>query len=124
MKLVDTSSWIHQIRHRGNPDIRERVEALLTSGEAAWCPQVRLELWAGVGSDMDRRILRDYEAVLPELPIDDAVWQLACRLGDQARKVGLSAGSGDLLIAACARHHGVEIETADGDFARIAALMS
>ena len=122
MKLVDTSSWVHQIRTRGNLEIRGRVEALLANGDAAWCPQVRLELWAGVGSDLDRKILRDYESVLPDLPITDAVWQLACKLGDQARKVGLSAGSGDLLIAACARHHGVEIETADSDFERIAAL--
>lgn len=116
MKLVDTSSWVHQIRKRGNAAVRARVEALLTAGAAAWCPQVRLELWAGARSDHDRKILRDYERVLPELPITDAVWQLACDLADGARRAGISAGAGDLLIAACARHHSVELEHADADF--------
>jgi hypothetical protein len=30
MKLVDTSSWIHQIRLQGNPCVRARVNELLT----------------------------------------------------------------------------------------------
>jgi hypothetical protein len=33
---------------RGPGVLRERVNALLQSGEAAWCPAVRLELWRGV----------------------------------------------------------------------------
>jgi predicted nucleic acid-binding protein len=122
MKLVDTSSWIHQIRRQGNPYVRARVDELLTRGDAAWCPQVRLELWSGVGSDLDRKILRDYESVLPSLPIDDAVWQVAYTLADRARRAGVTASAGDLLIAACARHHGVDIETADSDFERIVTL--
>jgi predicted nucleic acid-binding protein len=122
MKLVDTSSWVHQIRSRGDSTVRERVEALLTAGAAAWCPQVRLELWAGARSDQDRKILRDYEKVLPELPITDAVWKLACDLGDRARRAGISPGAGDLLISACARHHSVELEHADADFEQLRGL--
>ena len=30
---------------------RDRVNALLASGKAAWCPAVRLELWRGVTND-------------------------------------------------------------------------
>jgi predicted nucleic acid-binding protein len=113
---------VHQIRVRGDSGVRARVEALLAAGTAAWCPQVRLELWAGARSDQDRKLLRDYAKVLPELPITDAVWQLACDLGDRARRAGISSGAGDLLIAACARVHSVDLEHADSDFERLAAL--
>jgi predicted nucleic acid-binding protein len=121
--LVDTSCWVHQIRASGDAAVRSRVEALLTSGSAAWCPQVRLELWAGARSDHDRKLLRDYEQVLPDLPITDPVWRLACDLGDRARRAGVTTGAGDLLIAACARVHSVAFEHADADFDRLAALM-
>ena len=67
-------------------------------------------------SDQDRKLLRDYERVLPDLAITDQVWALACDLGDRARRAGISAGAGDLLIAACARVHGAEVEYADADF--------
>ncbi len=122
MKLVDTSSWVHQIRSSGDPQVRARVEALLSAGEAVWCPQVRLELWAGARSEHDRRLLRDYEKVLPELAITEQVWRLACELGDRARRSGVSAGAGDLLIAACARFHRVNLEHADSDFDRLEKL--
>jgi predicted nucleic acid-binding protein len=122
VKLVDTSSWVHQIRKSGDPTVRVRVEALLAAGTAVWCAQVRLELWAGVRSDQDRKILRDYEKVLPELPITEAVWRLAYDLGDRGRRAGISPSAGDLLIAACSRHHAIELEHADADFDRLARL--
>ena len=58
MKLVDTSAWIHQMRSKGDPLVRARVEELLQAGEAAWCAMVRLEVWAGVGDERERRALR------------------------------------------------------------------
>lgn len=122
MKLIDTSCWVHQIRARGDPAVRLRVESVLTAGTAAWCAQVRLELWAGARSDQDRRILREYERVLPDLAITDQVWSLACDLGDRARRAGISAGAGDLLIAACARFHSAELEYADTDFDLLKSL--
>jgi len=122
MKLVDTSSWVHQIRRRGDPAIRVRVEQLLRAGDAAWCPAVRLELWAGVGSEADRRLLRDYEKRIPELPITEAVWREACALADRCRRAGKTAPPHDILIAACARHHGVEIEHEDAHFDLLARL--
>jgi predicted nucleic acid-binding protein len=122
VKLIDTSCWVHQIRVRGDRGIRLRVESALTAGTAAWCAQVRLELWAGARSDQDRKLLRDYERVLPDLPITDQVWALACDLGDRARRAGISAAAGDLLIAACARFHGAELDHADADFDLLNAL--
>ena len=83
---------------------------------------VRLELWRGVSNDRERKFLREYEAVVPDLPITDEVWGVACELGDKARRKGITCSAPDLLIAACAQHHGVEVETADSDFEKIMQL--
>ena len=122
MILVDSSSWIHFLRPSGDPAVRARVEAALTAGEACWCPLVRLELWNGAAGERDRKILRDFEVVLPELPIDDEVWMKAYELARRARAAGVSVPATDILIAACTRRHGAELETADADFERLAAV--
>jgi predicted nucleic acid-binding protein len=120
--LVDSSSWIHFLRPNGDPVVRARVEDALGRGEACWCPLVRLELWNGAGGDRDRKILRDFDAVLPELSIDDEVWTNAYDLARRARLAGVSVPATDILIAACARCHGADLETADSDFELLATL--
>jgi predicted nucleic acid-binding protein len=122
VKLVDTSSWIHQMRHKGDPMVRGRVEALLRAGEAAWCTMVRLEIWAGIGNEREQQTLRAYEAVIPDLPIDAGVWQAACELASRARRGGTTVPASDILICACARRHGVAIEHADAHFDMLAGL--
>jgi predicted nucleic acid-binding protein len=116
MKLVDSSAWVHCLRRRGEPQIVDRVRRLVEGGDAAWCPAIRLELWNGAGDESDRRILRDFEQTLPELPITDDVWAAACGLASRCRKAGRTAPAIDVLIAACARHHGVDVEHADRHF--------
>lgn len=114
--LVDSSSWVHWLRRRGDAAIAHRVSRLVESGDAAWCPPIRLELWNGVGDESDRRVLRDFEQSLPELPITDDVWAEAYGLASRCRKAGKTAPAIDVLIAACARHHGVALEHADSHF--------
>ena len=101
---------------RGDPKVVERVRRLIDSGDAAWCPAIRLVLWNGVGDESDRRILRDFEQTLPELSITDDVWAAACALASRCRKGGRTAPAIDVLIAACARLHGVEVEHVDSHF--------
>lgn len=124
MILIDSSSWIHFLRPNGDPLVRARVEAALTSGEAAWCPLVRLELWNGAAGDREKKILRDFEAVLPELAIDGDVWSVSYELARRARSAGVSVPATDVLIASCARRHRVELETADSDFQWLATVPS
>jgi len=83
---------------------------------------VRLELWAGVGADPERRVLRVFEQRIPELPINADVWKLACNLADGSRSAGVTVPASDLLIAACGRHHGVEVEAFDAHFEFIRSL--
>ncbi len=122
MKLVDTSSWIEQLRRGGDAAVRGRVEELLSTGEAAWCPVVRLELWNGARGETERRVLREMDSGLPSLEIGPAVWELSVRMAFAAREHGITVPSTDLLVAACARHHNVVIEHSDTHFDLIAAI--
>jgi predicted nucleic acid-binding protein len=116
MVLIDSSCWVHFFRRRGDATIRGRVAKLLETGQAAWCPLVRLELWNGVGSESDRKILREHERWLPDLAITDEVWARACVLAGRCRAAGKTVPANDVLIVACARHHEAELEHADAHF--------
>ena len=122
MRLVDTSSWIEQLRRGGDPAVRERVEALLSSGEAAWCPIVRLELWNGARGHHERTVLLEMEKEIKSLEIGSPVWDGAAMLARSARERGITVPETDLLVAACAEHHGVALEHNDSHFGLIAAL--
>ena len=119
MILIDTSSWIHLLRPNGDPAARSRVEAALKAGEACWCPIVQLELWNGARGDREKRVLRDFAAVLPDLAIDEGVWRAAYDLARRARSQGVTVPAADVTIAACARVHGVALESSDADFQRL-----
>ena len=110
------------MRSQGDAVARGRVETLLRGGEAAWCAMVRLEIWAGIGDERERRALRAYESVIPDLPIDANVWRAARDLAGRARRAGKTVPAADILICACARHHGVAIEHADAHFDMLAGL--
>jgi predicted nucleic acid-binding protein len=83
---------------------------------------VRLELWNGARGSHEKNVLLDLEKEIPELPIDARTWDLACELARKARAKGLTVPGTDILIAACARRHAVEIEHADAHFEGLAGL--
>ena len=120
MVLVDTSSWIHFLRPDGDATVRARVSAALEAGVACWCPIVRLELWNGAKGDREKKVLREFERLIPELPITTAVWSDACESARHCRKAGVTVPATDLLINACALHHSATLEHADRDFGLIA----
>ncbi len=120
--LVDSSLWVHQLRKSGDPAKRDRVNALLEGGEAAWCPAVRLELWRGVSNDAERKTLRRYEALLPDYEISAEVWHRSIQLADRARASGVTVPLADLLIFSCARIHGLEVAHDDTHFDELTKL--
>jgi len=120
--LVDSSLWVHQLRKSGDPAKRDRVNVLLKSGEAAWCPAVRLELWRGVTNDAERKTLRHYEASLPDYEVSAEVWQRSIQLADRARASGVTIPLADLLIFTCARVHGLELAHDDAHFDELTKL--
>lgn len=122
MILIDTSVWIVGLRERGNPELKRRVHELLTGNRACWMPMIRLELWNGARGDREKKALREFEQVLPELEVTPEVWEAASDLARRARGAGLTVPAADILIVACARHHGVEIESADAHFVELGKL--
>jgi predicted nucleic acid-binding protein len=122
MILVDSSSWIHMLRPNGDVAVRDRVIRALDAGEACWCPVIRLELWNGAGGERDKKVLADFERLLPELAIDNAVWSAAFDLARRARSARISVPATDILIAACARYHRVDLEHADSNFSELEKL--
>jgi predicted nucleic acid-binding protein len=114
--LVDSSLWVHHLRRSGDAVQRARVVALLESGEAAWCPVVRLELWRGVNSETERKTLRRFEALLPDYEITTEVWAAAIAVADRGRAAGITVPLADLLVFACADTHGLEVAHDDGHF--------
>ena len=70
----------------------------------------------------EQSVLRDFARTLPELRIDDGVWQAAYDLARRARAEGVTAPATDVLIAACARRHGAALEYADADFDLLATV--
>jgi predicted nucleic acid-binding protein len=120
--LVDSSLWVHQLRKRGDPAMRDRVNDLLIRGLAAWCPPVRLELWRGVTDDAERKTLRHYEAVLPSYEISPDVWERAVRLADRGRAAGVTTPLADLLIFACAEHYALDLAHDDAHFTQLDEL--
>ncbi|MCY3941022.1 MAG: PIN domain-containing protein [Gammaproteobacteria bacterium] len=123
MILIDTSSWIHLLRPDGDRAVRRRVRMALESGTACWCPLVQLELWNGARGDRERKVLRQFAEALPLLPMDEAVWSAAYDLARRARSQGVTVPAADLAIATCAQRHGVRIESADADFARLSEVI-
>lgn len=116
MVLIDTSAWIHWLRPDGDRKVGDAVDLALRSGDATWCAMVLLELWNGARDGSEQQTLRRLEATLPSLTTPDAVWDEAHRCARRARRKGISVPATDLLIFACARHHGASLLHSDADF--------
>lgn len=121
MKLVDTSAWVEYLR-AGSSDSAENVEALLLTDEAAWCDMVMLELWNGARGREEKRKLAELSAAAPRLETTAEVWELAHRLAARCRDKGKTVPAADVLVAACAAYHEVELEHCDKHFNDILPL--
>ena len=119
--LIDTSAWIEALREDGDPGIREAVRSVLVEGTAVLCDMVRLELWNGARGDAEQRMLRELDRDLECVPTSVGVWQAARRLARAARRQGVTVPATDLLVAACADHHELDLIHRDRHFDRIAS---
>jgi predicted nucleic acid-binding protein len=111
------------MRRVGDEPTRNEVYAALRAGRARFCDLVRLELWNGIGGDAERKWLLELEQSVENVPTDDTVWAEARRLAQETRRQGLSLPATDLLIAACAGVHGLEILHRDSHFDRLASIV-
>lgn len=121
MKLVDASSWIEFLRGRtSEPSLR--VKALLVQGQAAWCDLTLVELWNGARGQSEKGVLEALEGEVRLCPITEQAWAHASELARRCRSKGLTVPSADIVIAACAAAHKLELEHCDGHFNAILPL--
>ncbi len=112
MKLVDTSSWVEYLRERESL-VGDRVEALVLRGEAAWCDVTLVELWHGVRGSKEKRELAEMEREIQRIAVHEAVWSLSSKLALRSREKGIHVPISDIITAACAVAHGLELEHCD-----------
>ncbi|MBI2925999.1 MAG: PIN domain-containing protein [Verrucomicrobia bacterium] len=115
MRLVDTSSWVEYLRDRAS-EAGDRVEVLVLSGEASWCDMTLVELWHGVRGSKEKRELAEMEREIDHVPVDAEVWRLASKLALRCREKGITVPVSDIVIAACAVTHKLELEHCDKHF--------
>ena len=115
MKLVDTSSWVEYLRGRES-EAGDSVEVLVLSGEAAWCDMTLVELWHGVRGTKEKRELAGMENEVERIPVNAEVWRLASKLALRCREKGITVPTSDIVIAACAVTHKLELEHCDKHF--------
>lgn len=120
--LVDTSAWVEALRRDGNGAIRDAVGAATRDGRVVFCEMVLLELWNGARGDAERRVLRALESDLVTLPTTPDVWRLAREMGEACRRQGITVPATDLLIAAFAQHHALDLLHNDRHFPLIASV--
>jgi predicted nucleic acid-binding protein len=121
MMLVDASSWIEFLRGRVS-EPSQRVKTLLARGSAAWCEFTLVELWNGAQGHVEKKVLEELEAEVQLYAVNEQVWAKARLLARRSRERGITATSGDIVVAACAVTHGLELEHCDKHFDKILPL--
>ena len=118
MILVDASSWIEFLRGRGS-EPSQRVKTLLARGPAAWCEFTLVELWNGAQGHVEKKALEELESEVQLYAVNEQVWAKARLLARRSREKGITATSGDIVVAACAANFGLELEHCDSHFDKI-----
>jgi hypothetical protein len=121
MKLIDTSSWVEYFRERES-EAGDNVEVLVLSGEAAWCDITLVELWHGVRGTKEKRELAEMENEVELIPVNAAVWRFSSKLALRCREKGITVPLSDIITAACAATHGLELEHCDKHFNELLPL--
>jgi len=96
------------------------MEQLVSEDSAATNALIRTEVLVGCRNPEDYERVSVRMQALQSLPLENFVWERASRLGFDLRRVGLSVGVSDLVIAATALHNQATLLHMDSDFELIA----
>ena len=118
MTLVDASSWIEFLRGRAS-EPSQRVKTLLARDSAAWCELTLVELWNGAQGHVEKKVLEELEAEVKLYAVNEQVWAKARLMARRSREKGITATSGDIVVAACAANYALDVEHCDSHFDKI-----
>jgi predicted nucleic acid-binding protein len=72
-----------------------------------------VELWHGVRGAKEKRELAEMEKEIQRIAVHEAVWSLSSKLALRSREKGFNVPISDIITAACAVTHGLELEHCD-----------
>jgi len=118
--LVDSSVWIPSIRRRANPRIAGHLREAAARGTLWIGGMIELEVLAGANSQTEFDQMRSRLDAARRLDTAESDWLEAAVIGTRMRRIGLTVGSPDLLIATLAIREKLTLLHADADFDRMA----
>jgi predicted nucleic acid-binding protein len=120
MYLIDSSIWIEYFRPRGSQSAKTRVRQVLQSSEALLCGPILVEILRGAKNKKQFDLLNETLRSLPQLPINQEVFDRAALWGFHLDRKGKIASAVDLILAAACYEKAVLLHN-DSDFEMIAA---
>lgn len=102
MFLIDTSVWILALRKKYDPIVKSYIERLLDEDKIIINPIVKTELLAGTKTQEEFNRLKMRLDALPEITIDQNIWEEIQKNAFRLRKKGLSLPLVDVIIISCA----------------------
>jgi predicted nucleic acid-binding protein len=118
--VVDTTVWADWFNGRDSPEV-DRLDQALGRQDAGLVPVILTEVLQGFRSDRDFERARALLVHLPVLSLDLEGHAAAARLFRRLRSKGITVrGAIDCIIAQTCIAAGVELLSADLDFAAIA----
>ena len=101
--LIDTSVWILALRKKYTPEIKSYVEKLIEEDKVVINPIIKLELLAGTRTKKEFSRLKLRLDALPEITINQDIWEEAQRMAFDLRRRGLGIPLIDIMILTCAK---------------------
>jgi len=118
--LIDTSAWVDFFR--GASKTADAVAQFIEKGQASICGVISYELIQGAKSDDEALHLSGVLSALNYIEMTSDLWISAGNISADLRRKGTTLPMSDLLIAAIALKHGLEVLTLDEHFASIPGL--
>lgn len=119
MIMLDTSIWIRYLRPQGWGSLKAEVQRALAGEHILTCWVVKTELLTGTRDKEGFERLRANLQALEDVPLTEAIWEAAARLGQALRLQGFTIPLSDLLIAQAAIKADLLLWHADEHFEQI-----
>lgn len=120
-RLLDTNLWIALTRTGTPQELKQLVSPYAIDPQACLAEPVVFEMLRNATEAETLRLATYFESLLL-LATPPDIWSDGVELGRACRRIGVSVGAIDLLIAVVAIYHDAEVVTFDRDFEHIAKV--
>lgn len=121
IRLIDTSLWVDLLRKRSPPKLKTFIVPYVRDSDARVAEPVLFELLRNA-KDSETPAIEALLSTVPSLATPTDLWTKAASLGRNCRRIGVTPGPLDLLIAQVPLHYNAELVTFDSDFQELARV--